>query len=101
MLFHSAVLERKDLLAEPSGAPETPLYPDDLLPALQSTLAALADVETRYEIARDGLEDWSGPDEVKQHLIAELEAGWQREREPVVLRLAQLQSHMGTAGRHR
>ena len=101
MLFHSAMLERKDLLAQPSGAPETPLYLDDLLPALQSTLAALADVETRYEIARDGLEDWSGPDEVKQRLVAELEAGWQREREPVVLRLAQLQGHMGTAGRHR
>ena len=101
MLFHPAVLERKDLYAQPSGAPETPLYPDDLLPALQSTLAALADVETRYEIARDGLEDWSGPDDVKQHLMAELEADWQREREPVVLRLAQLQSHMGTAGGYR
>jgi hypothetical protein len=101
MLFHPAVLERRDLYAQPSGAPETPLYPDDLLPALQSTLAALADVETRYEIARDGLEDWSGPDEVKQRLIAELEAGWQRERDPVVLRLAELQSHLGTAGGHR
>jgi hypothetical protein len=101
MLFHPAVLERKDLHAQPSGAPETPLYPDDLLPALQSTLAALADVETRYEIARDGLEDWSGPDEVKQRLIAELEAGWQRERDPVVLRLAELQRHMRAAGGHR
>ena len=48
MLFYPAVLERKDLHAQPSGAPVTPLYPDDLLPALQSTLAALADVETRY-----------------------------------------------------
>src|SRR3712207_3629547 len=96
-----AALAPKGSHPRPSSATEAPFYPDDLLPALQSTLAALADVETRYEIARDGLEDWSGPDEVKQHLVAEFEAGWQREREPVVLRLAQLQSHMGTAGRHR
>ena len=101
MLFDLDAHERKDLPAEPPSAPETPLYPDDLLPALQSTLAALADIETRYEIARDGLEDWSGPGEVKQHLMAELEASWQRERKPVVLRLAQLQSHMGTVGGHR
>jgi hypothetical protein len=30
-------------------------YPDDLLPQLQCTLAALADVEVRYEIQREKL----------------------------------------------
>ncbi len=101
MLFHPAALERKNLQAEPTDAPETPLYPDDLLLALQSTLAALADIETRHEIERDYLEEWSGRDEVKRRLVAEVEADWQREREPVVLRLVQLQSHLGAAGGHR
>ena len=80
MLLDPAALERKNLQAEPTDAPETPLYPVDLLPALQSTLAALADIETRHEIERDYLEEWSGPDEVKRRLVAEVEAGWQRER---------------------
>jgi hypothetical protein len=89
------------LQARPQDTPETPFYPDELLPAMQSTLAALADLDLRFEIERAYLEEWSGPDEVKRRLVAEVEAGWQREREPVVLRLAQLQSHMGAAGGHR
>ena len=84
MLFDLAALERKDLHAEPTGAPEIPLYPDDLLPVLQSTLAALADLDIRHEIEQDYLEGWSGPDEVKRHLVAELEADWPRAREPLV-----------------
>jgi hypothetical protein len=46
--------------AQPSGAPEAPSDSDDLLPALQSTLAALAEIESRlveiesrYELARE------------------------------------------------
>jgi hypothetical protein len=57
---------------QPSAA-RVPIYSDDLLPELQRTLAALADIETRYEIERDCLESWSGPAEVKDHLLAELE----------------------------
>ena len=52
---------------------EAPVYPDDLLPQLQQTLALLADVETRYEIDRDYLESWSGPRAVRDSLVAELE----------------------------
>ena len=70
---------------------EVPFYSDRLLPALQSTLASLADLDVRYEIERDYLEEWPGPDEVKRRLMAALEAGWRREREPIVQRLAQLQ----------
>ena len=44
---------------------KVPFYSDDLFPDLQRTLAILADLETRYEIARDHLERWSGPMEVK------------------------------------
>ena len=47
------------------GRAGTPFDPDDLLPQLQQTLATLADLQVRYEIERDYLEDWSGPAEVK------------------------------------
>ena len=66
-------------------------YSDHLLPALQSALAMLADLDTRYEIERDHLEGWRGPDEVKERLMAALKAGWRREREPLVGRLTRLQ----------
>ena len=55
------------------GRSEVPVYPDDLLHALQSTLAMLADIETRYEIERDHLESWAGPRMIKDQLMAELE----------------------------
>ena len=60
---------------------EVPFYPDELLPQLQQTLALLADLETRYEIARDHLESWSGPKEIKDHLLAELDQCHRANRE--------------------
>ena len=101
MLFDLAALERKDTPAEPTGTPEIPLYADDLLPALQTTLAALADLEIQREIQQDCLEEWSGPDEAKRCLVAESEASWQRAREPLVGCLAQLQSHLVRTGGRR
>jgi hypothetical protein len=101
MLFDLAALERKDFSAEPTGAPEIPFYADDLLPALQATLAALADLDIQREIQQDSLEEWSGPDEVKRRLMTEVEASWQSAREPLVQRLAQLHSRLGEAGGRR
>ncbi|MBQ0822858.1 hypothetical protein KBI52_21965 [Microvirga sp. HBU67558] len=72
-------------------AAQDPCYPDDLLPELQATLAALADVEVRYEGAREHLQAWEGPEAIRQHLLAQLEERHQREREPHVGRLADLQ----------
>ncbi len=60
---------------------KVPIYSDDLLSDLQRTLAVLADIETRYEIERDYLEGWSGPAEVKDHLLAELEQCHRANRE--------------------
>jgi hypothetical protein len=80
MLFDLAALERKDTPAEPTGTSEIPLYADDLLPALQATLAVLADLDIQREIQQDCLEEWSGPDEVKRCLMAESEASWQSAR---------------------
>jgi len=90
MSFDLAVLARQQRQAEQTGASEPPFYPGDLLPALQSTLASLADVEVRYEAERDYLEEWSGPEEVKQRLIAALQSRWCKDREPIVERLARL-----------
>jgi hypothetical protein len=73
---------------------EVPFYPDNLLPALQITLASLADLDVRYEIERAYLEEWSGSDEVKRRLMAVLEAGWRREREPIVRRLTRLEEQI-------
>ena len=70
---------------------EAPFYPDDLLPQLQQTLATLADLELRYEIERDYLEDWSGPAEVKDRLMAELNHCHSANRERLMSCLAELQ----------
>jgi hypothetical protein len=53
MLLNIAARERKAPNALTTSAPEPPFYADDLLPALQSTLASLADVDVRYEIERE------------------------------------------------
>jgi hypothetical protein len=50
----------------------------------------LADLQVRYEIERDYLEGWSGPTEIKNHLVAELNQCHTANRERLVLCLAQL-----------
>src|SRR3954447_8826746 len=72
----------------PASPSDAPFYPEDLLPALQDSLAALADLEVRFEIARDRLEEWSGPEEEMQRHRAELEQLHQQAREPLLRHLA-------------
>ena len=92
----------ESLIATRVDRAEVPFYSDHLLLALQSTLASLADVDVRYEIERDYLEEWRGPDEVKRRLMAALEAGWRRDRVPIVGRLTRLQNQMSApASAHR
>jgi hypothetical protein len=66
-------------------------YPDDLLPELQTMLAALADLEVRYEKDREQLTAWEGPKAAKGRFAAQLEQRHQRDREPYVQRLSDLQ----------
>src|SRR3954471_5106229 len=56
-------------------------YPDDLLPKMQQLLAILADLDQRYETDRYHLENWSGPQAIKAHLVAELEQSHRANRE--------------------
>src|SRR5215218_6622553 len=73
---------------------DAPFYSEDLLPALQDTLAALADLEVRFEIARDRLEEWSGPEEEKQRHRAELEQLHRQARELLLRHLVGLQEQV-------
>ena len=55
--------------------------PDDLLPRMQQLLAILADLDHRYETDRYLLENWSGPQAIKAHLLADLEQSHRANRE--------------------
>ena len=71
---------------------QSPWHPDDLLAELQTTLAALADVEVQYEMDRERLEAWAGPEAIKHKFATQLEERHQRDREPYVQLLADLQN---------
>jgi hypothetical protein len=73
---------------------QCPWYPADLLPQLQSTLAALADVELRYHSDQEQLQAWAGHEAIKTRFAAQLAERYQRERAPYVQRLAELQHLM-------
>jgi hypothetical protein len=73
---------------------QSPWHPDDLLGELQATLAALADLEVQYEMDRERLAAWDGPEAIKKRFTAQLEEHHQRDREPYVQRLADLQCSM-------
>ena len=78
-------------LHEPSRTTaDAPFYPTDLEDALQETLAILADVELAYDKHRAMLDRWSGSAAQKARLSAELERLYQRDRQPLVMRLADL-----------
>ena len=74
----------------PDGVPDAPVYPADLALALQSELAALADIETDYATKRQRLETWAGLPKMKDRLLREMESRHRRERQPHVLRLGEL-----------
>src|SRR5215218_8672375 len=61
--------------------------PHHLDQALQRELAALAMIGADHRSACRWLDEWSGPTEVKEHLVCRLEARHRTEREAHVLRL--------------
>jgi len=92
---------------------EAPVYPDDLLPKLQQTLATLADLQLRYEIERDYLEDCRqrNPDfSLKGRTLASLRRQmheWHRDLEAIArieaarrrAEAARARAHGGASGR--
>jgi hypothetical protein len=80
---------------QPMPLPERLLAtPFDLQCEVQGALRALADVEQRYEAARERLEQRSIPETAKHAALAELEAEYQQERRPYLHRLDQLQQRI-------
>ena len=71
-------------------------YPSDLAPEIQVALAALADVEMRYDLEREALER-TGSKVEQEHLRLQLEERHHAERGPLVQRLAELQQTMAFA----
>ena len=71
---------------------QAPYYEDKLLPELQHALAALADLELRFEIVREAVEALCESEEERQHHRAELEQVHQNACEPLFEHLARLQA---------
>ena len=71
--------------------------PVDLTSAIQSALAALVDVEVRYEAEQAKVEQLTGPATWKARLRAGVEARHLRAREPLVQRLSALHREMRSA----
>lgn len=79
----------KPLSARSAGA-DAQLYPDDLTPAVQETLAILADLAFAYEAACERLALWDGPDPVKTEIAADLAARHEAAKAPYERRLEAL-----------
>lgn len=73
---------------------QSPWYSADLLTELQATLAALADIEGRYQSDRAQLRAWAGPAAIKTQFAAHLEDHYHHERDPCVRRLIDLHQHL-------
>src|SRR5829696_9434538 len=82
--------------ASHSSVPEIPLYSADLEEAMQDTLSRLADVDLIYELRCEMLDNLSDSKSQTQRLRAEAEAIYQSERQPLILRLADLHDRMMT-----
>jgi hypothetical protein len=67
---------------------------DSLLTETQHTLAALADIERRFEADRERLEPWAAVSVETQDLWSECKRYYQREREPHIRKLEQLERQM-------
>ena len=81
MLPNFALFALNDRFDRTGANPEAQLYEAERLTDMQSVLAALADLETEYEIECERIEHWSGSEEMKQQLLADLEDRHQARRE--------------------
>ncbi len=76
----------------------SPIADHDLLTGeVQTALAALADIETRFAIDQERLDRWTGPAALKERLAADLQRRRQAERGPLLQRLSDLQTNLRRA----
>jgi hypothetical protein len=72
------------------SGPGSPVYPEDLETAIQETLTALAELDRTYEKRRAAIKKSLASIVQKRLLRAEVESLHRKDREPYVLRLADL-----------
>ena len=95
-------IPRASVMQRPSASSaHVPWYPKDLLHELQTTLAAVADIDVRYDSEREQIAAHLGSEAVKSQLTSELEDHRRAEREPYVQRLAELHYQMMAAMAYR
>ncbi|GGK48101.1 hypothetical protein GCM10011322_38820 [Salinarimonas ramus] len=76
-----------------------PVYPNDLTPALQETLAILADLDFAHEAAHERLAHWDGPEAVKREIARDLDARHDAAKAPYERRLVALRERAHTTSR--
>src|SRR3954447_18942338 len=81
MLLNFALFTLTEGTDRTRAKPEAQLYDAERLTDMQSVLAALADLETEYEIEREQIAQWSGSEQMKQQLLADLDDRHQARRE--------------------
>jgi hypothetical protein len=80
------------------GSHRPRLYSADLLPALQSVLVSLADIDVAHESEIEAARNSSVEESLRQGLILELQERHRKRREPYVRQLAVLSEHIGSIG---
>jgi len=61
---------------------------------IDNTLAVLAIVDAGFELDREALREWSGPELIKQRFLHQLETRHARKREWLVQHLAELHNEL-------
>src|SRR5215211_7937951 len=82
------------MTAQPLALPDKPVLFEDLDCAIQDTLVMLADLDRSYEQRRDAIKKSSMPIVQKQRQRAEVDSLHRRDRQPLVLRLAEFHYRM-------
>jgi|tagenome__1003787_1003787.scaffolds.fasta_scaffold20152001_2 hypothetical protein len=81
--------------------PQDNSYSDDLLPAFQSALAALADIDLRYDLLQEHLTASIESKEAAERILQQLRDQKNDECGPIHERLAELQKRAVWAAAHR
>jgi hypothetical protein len=72
----------------------TEVYDSYVAEQIDDTLAALAIFEADFELDRETLLEWSGPELIKQRFLHQLETRHTRKREWLVQHLAELHNEL-------
>jgi hypothetical protein len=86
--------KNNQIVARDITLPASPVYSEDVEAAIQDTLALLAEVDRGYELRREAIKKSSFSVVQKRRLRTEVGSLHRKDREPYVLRLADLHYRM-------